>query len=188
MSKLFKIFLALLAVAVAVLGIIGGIETSQRVKYPVAYGDYIAKYAAENDLDPYLVMAVIKVESNFVPEASSHVAYGLMQLTEETAEWNAKDMNITYDYDFTEPETSIQFGCHYLRHLIDIYVNIDTALAAYNAGMGNVYAWLKNPEYSDDGVTLKYIPFPETRSYVERVNKYWERYKEVGFDETHEEE
>ena len=181
-------FLALLAIVVAALGILGGYETSQRIKYPTAYGDYIAKYAAENDLDPYLVMAVIKVESNFVPEAHSHIAYGLMQLTEETAEWNAKDMNITEDYDFTDPETSIKFGCHYLRHLIDIYGNIDTALAAYNAGMGNVIEWLKNSDYSDDGDTLKYIPFPETRSYVEKVNKYWQRYSEVGFDEEHEEE
>ena len=84
-------------------------------------------------------MAVIKVESNFVPEAHSGVAGGLMQLTEETAEWNAKELGITTEYDYMDPETNIRFGCHYLRHLIDVYGNIDTALAAYNGGMGNVY-------------------------------------------------
>lgn len=179
MSKIFKAFLALLAIVVAILGAMGGYETSQRVKYPVAYADYIVKYASENNLDPYLVMAVIKVESNFVPEAHSGFAGGLMQLTEETAEWNAEDMNYTADYDYMDPETNIMFGCHYLRHLIDVYGNTDTALAAYNGGMGNVQSWLADSRYSDDGVTLKDIPFAETRNYVVKVNSSWEHYKNV---------
>lgn len=166
-----------MAIIVAVIGIISGYETSRHVKYPVAYSDYIAKYANENNLDPYLVMAVIKVESNFVPEAHSGIAGGLMQLTEETAEWNARDMGIHHEYDYMEPETNIKFGCHYLRHLIDVYGNTDTALAAYNGGMGNVSSWLADPSCSDDGVSLKYIPFPETRSYVIKVNNSWEHYK-----------
>lgn len=177
MSKIFKAFLALLAIFIAIIGLVGGYETSQRVKYPVAYSDLIVKYANENDLDPYLVMAVIKVESNFVPEAHSGFAGGLMQLTEETAEWNAADMGIDYEYDYMDPETNIMLGCHYLRHLIDEYGNNDTALAAYNGGMGNVYSWLNDSDCSDDGITLKYIPFPETRNYVLKVNSNWEHYK-----------
>ena len=196
MSKIFKAFLVLLAIFVAVLGILGGYQTSQKFKYPVAYADYIVKYSKANDLDPFLVMAVIKVEKkifseghsggfgrgkelNFVPEAHSGVAGGLMQLTEETAEWNAKELGITTEYDYMDPETNIRFGCHYLRHLIDVYGNIDTALAAYNGGMGNVYSWLNDSRYSDDGVTLKYIPFSETRNYVVKVNSSWEHYKEM---------
>lgn len=179
MSKIFRVFLALVAIVVAVLGVIGGYETSQRVKYPVAYADYIWKYSAENNLDPYLVMAVIKVESNFVPEAHSGFAGGLMQLTEETAEWNANDMHYDGSYDYMDPEINIMFGCHYLRHLIDVYENTDTALAAYNGGMGNVQNWLADSRYSDDGVTLKDIPFPETRNYVVKVNDNWEHYKNM---------
>ena len=179
MSKLFKAFLAVLAIVIAILGIIGGYETSLRIKYPVAYSDIIVKYANQNDLDPFLVMAVIKVESNFVPEAHSGFAGGLMQLTEETAEWNAREMGVTYD-DYMDPETNIMLGCHYLRHLIDVYVNIDTALAAYNGGMGNVNSWLKDSRYSDDGVSLKYIPFTETRNYVDKVNTSWEHYKTMN--------
>ena len=178
MSKLFKAFLFIFAVIIAVIGVMGGYETSQRVKYPVAYSDLIVKYAHENYLDPFLVMAVIKVESNYVPEAQSNFAGGLMQLTEETADWNAKDLGVQ-EYDYMEPETNIRFGCHYLRHLIDIYSNVDTALAAYNGGMGNVDSWLKQKEYSDDGVSLKYIPFSETRHYVDKVNKNWEQYKNM---------
>ncbi len=177
MSKIFKVFLAVVAVVIAIIGILGGYETSRRIKYPVAYSDLIAKYAHENDLDPYLVMAVIKVESNFIADAHSGVAGGLMQLTEETAEWNAKDLGIKDDYDYMDPEINIRFGCHYLKHLITVYKNVDTALAAYNGGMGNVSYWLGDPTYSDDGVTLKYIPFAETRNYVEKVKKNWEHYK-----------
>lgn len=178
LSKLFKILLALLAVVLAVIGMKAGYETATQIKYPVAYADIIVKYAEQNDLDPYLVMGVVKQESNFVPEAHSGIAGGLMQLTEETAEWNANQLGIT-DYDYMDPETNVRFGCHYLKYLIDKYDgNIDTALAAYNGGMGNVEKWLKDSDCSDDGKTLKYIPFGETRHYVRKVNEYWHDYKE----------
>ena len=178
MSKLFKIALALAAVVIAVIGINSGYHVGKQANYPVAYSEFITKYAAKNKLDPYLVMAVIKVESNYVPEAQSKYASGLMQLTEETAEWNAKKMELE-DYDYMDPETNIKIGCHYLRYLIDKYKNTDTALAAYNGGMGNVSKWLDNPEYSDDGKTLKNIPFKETREYVKKVNHHWESYKQL---------
>ncbi|MBR0028381.1 MAG: lytic transglycosylase domain-containing protein [Clostridia bacterium] len=189
MLKTVLIFVAIVCGVVGiVIGTYEGVETAKRVKYPIAYGDYILQYAGENDLDPFLVMAVIHIESNFVPEAQSHVAYGLMQMTEETADWTARDMKIKGDYDFTDPETSIMLGCHYLRHLIDIYGNVDTALAAYNAGMGNINSWLKNPDCSKDGKTLYYIPFPETRSYVQKVNESWEYYKTTDFTDLNEEQ
>ena len=191
-SKMLKTVLIFVAIVCGVVGIVigtyEGVETAKRVKYPIAYGDYILQYAGENDLDPFLVMAVIHIESNFVPEAQSHVAYGLMQMTEDTAAWTAKDMKIKGDYDFTDPETSIKLGCHYLKHLLDLYGNTDTALAAYNAGMGNVNSWLQNPDYSSDGKTLYYIPFPETRSYVEKVNESWEYYKTTDFSDLNEEQ
>lgn len=176
--NVLKVFIGLAAVIIAVIGAVSGFHVGKHADCPVAYNDYIVKYAKENDIDPYLVMAVIKVESNFVPEARSSYAAGLMQLTEETAEWNAKDMGLK-NYDYLDPATNIRMGCHYLRHLIDKYENTDTALAAYNGGMGNVSKWLRDKDYSDDGVTLKYIPFPETRSYVEKVNTYWENYKQL---------
>ena len=177
MSKIFKIFLCVLALGVAFVAMRSGYNTGQQTTYPVAYSELIYKYANENELDPYLVMAVIKVESNFVPEAHSGYAGGLMQLTEETAQWNAEEMGITY-FDYMDPETNIKLGCHYLKHLIDIYENTNTALAAYNGGMGNVYSWLKDSRYSDDGKTLKDIPFSETKNYVVRVNDAWTHYRE----------
>lgn len=178
MSKMLKVLLAILAVVIAVIGIKSGYQVGVRSGFPVAYGEYIAKYSFENELDPCLVMAVIKVESNFVPEAQSDYAYGLMQLTEETADWNAKNMGLI-NYDYTDPETNIQIGCYYLKYLIDRYGVIDTALAAYNGGMSNVGKWLDDKNCSEDGKNLKYIPFTETRNYVVKVNQNWEHYKKL---------
>lgn len=178
MKKFFTCLLVLLAILISILAMISGYNTGKQSGYPVAYSEYITKYARENKLDPCLVMAVIKVESNYIPEAKSDYAYGLMQLTEETAKWNAKKMELD-DYDWHEPETNVMIGCHYLRYLIDKYKNTSTALAAYNAGGGNVDSWLKNPKYSNDGKTLEYIPFSETRHYVKKVNDNWESYKKL---------
>ena len=57
--------------------------------------------------------------------------------------------------------------------------NIDVALAAYNAGPGNVNKWLESKKYSENGVDLKYIPYKETREYVLKVNEQWKRYSEI---------
>lgn len=179
MSKVLKVLLAVIAIVIAIIGIKSGYQVGKQSSFPVAYGDSIARYSIENDLDPYLVMAVIKVESNFVPEAQSDYAYGLMQLTEETAHWNAKKMGLV-DYDYTDPDTNIKIGCYYLKYLIDKFKVVDTALAAYNGGISNVLNWLDNKEYSDDGKNLKYIPFTETRNYVKKVNNNWEIYKNLN--------
>ena len=178
MKNFLKILLALLALSIAAIAIMSGYNTGKKSGYPVAYSEYIMKYSKKNNLDTCLVMAVIKVESNYVPEAQSDYAYGLMQLTEETAEWNAKKMGLK-DYDWHDPETNIEIGCYYLKYLIDKYGNTNTALAAYNAGGGNVDSWLASSKYSDDGKTLKHIPFSETRHYVKKVNDNWESYKKL---------
>ena len=154
-----------------------GSEISKKMKYPVEYSSYIVKYAHENELDPYLVIAVIKQESRFVPDARSAYAGGLMQLTEVTANECAGKLGLT-DYDYMDPETNIKLGCYLLRVLIDRYESTDTALAAYNAGTGNVDGWLADSKYSRDGKTLYEIPFTETKYYVEKVNQYRKEYKD----------
>jgi soluble lytic murein transglycosylase len=75
-------------------------------------------------------------------------------------------------------ETNIEIGCIYLEYLIDTYENIETALAAYNAGPGNTDKWLKDKNYSDDGKALVKIPFEETEKYVKKVLKR----KNIYFD------
>ena len=165
----------------SIIGIKSGLRISRNIKYPVQYSEYITKYAHENDLDPYWVIALIKQESNFVADARSPYAGGLMQLTEPTAaEYGAK-LGLA-DFDYMDPETNIQIGCFVLSSLIDKYGVLDTALAAYNAGAGTVDRWLENPAYSTDGVTLSYIPYAETRGYVNNIRNYigeYKRYTEI---------
>lgn len=154
-----------------------GAKMGEKIKYPVSYSSYITRYARENELDPYLVIAMIKQESNFVTDARSPYAGGLMQLTEVTADEYAKKMGLT-DYDYMDPETNIQIGCFVMASLIEKYGDVDTALAAYNAGVGNVDNWLSNPDYSLDGKTLYKIPYSETRNYIKKINDYIDEYKE----------
>ena len=153
---------------------------------PALHSDYhqeIYRYALEYDLDPALIFAVIKTESNFDPEAHSHQdAHGLMQITEATLNWamarEGKDATHTVG-DLYDPEINIKYGCLILSLLLNEFQDQDTALAAYNAGRGNVLKWLKDTRYSEDGIHIKATPFKETSDYIKKVNKYHLQYKEM---------
>jgi len=141
------------------------------IRFPVHHLDIVIEHAG--DLEPALIMAVIHAESTFRPFAESHRgAQGLMQLMPPTATWMAQQMgNVDFDpNDVWKPEVNIAIGSFYLNWLVNYYHgNIDLALAAYNAGLGNVNSWLANPAFSHDGLTLHSIPFPETYNYLRRV-------------------
>ena len=116
----------------------------------------ICKYSEKYHLDPWLVRAIIQVESNFRPTAGSYAgAGGLMQLMPSTAySLGCKDR--------FDPESNIAAGTRYLRQMINIYPdNMSLALAAYNAGPGNVQRYGGIP------------PFAETRNYVHKVTTIW---------------
>lgn len=147
---------------------------------PMKYEDIIEKYAEEYGLSKYLVDGVIYAESGFNNTAHSGLARGLMQLTDDTADWVSGKLGIEYEYDMAEdPETNIKMGCYYLSYLIEQYGNTDTALAAYNGGMGNVSKWLADKKYSLDGKTLYKIPYAETEKYVKKVNFFKKVYEKL---------
>ena len=148
---------------------------------PLAYEELIFHYSAERDLDPFFVMGLIRAESSFRSQAVSPMgARGLMQIMPSTGAWLAERKQIDFDEAYLfEPAYNIRMGTYYLRLLLNMFEFPDTALAAYNAGMGNVRNWLGDERYSDDGYTLHTIPFSETRAYVERVNRYTEIYREL---------
>ncbi len=181
MKKIINLLFVVIAVVVMVNAAKLIYHTVMHIIYPVRYYEYIHKYSGENRLDEYLVMGVIKAESNYIFDAHSEVAHGLMQLTDETAEWVAGRLGAELgEGDIIEPETNIRLGCYYLRYLTDLYDGeIELALAAYNAGPGNVAKWLQNPEYSEDGKRLDEIPFKETREYVKKVLEYQKKYKNL---------
>ena len=142
------------------------------------YRDLIEKYAAEYDLNPAYVSAIIMQESGFDPKAvSSKGAMGLMQFMPNTFDWVApncgiskNDVNAVY-----EPENAIKMGCYLLRYICRKLESDDPVLVAcaYHAGWGTVPSWIEN--YSTDGKTLtvSQIPKSDTRTYAGRVlNSY----------------
>lgn len=147
--------------------------------YPLKYEETVVKYSKEYNLDFYLVMAIIKTESSFRASAVSEKgAKGLMQITDNTAKYIAKELKES-DFEIFSIDTNIKFGCYYLRYLFNKFEVEETALSAYNAGEGNVLSWLKNSKYSLDGKNLTTIPFKETNEYVKKVYKSYNKYRKL---------
>jgi len=126
-----------------------------------SYDDLISQHAATNGVDPLLVKAVMKAESNFNPRAVSHKgAQGLMQLMPDTARLMQVD-------DPFDPEDNIKGGTKYLRYLDEIFAgNLELMLAAYNAGPKRVI---------DNNMNVP--PYEETKSYIQRVKTYYHKLK-----------
>lgn len=166
-------------------------EAEQRAilnNYPLEYRDLVEKYAAEYNLQPAFVTAIIRNESSFQPLAVSSVgARGLMQLMPDTAEWIAGKLKMTgYSFErMYDPETNIRFGCWYLNYLSSMFRGDPICVAcAYHAGQGTVTSWLSDPLISDDGVTLslsRLVSGP-TKTYAERVTKAYGIYQVLYFE------
>jgi hypothetical protein len=120
---------------------------------PAAISELVKQTARAHDVDPLLVDSVIRVESNYNPNAvSPKGAEGLMQLMPPTA----RMMGVDNSFD---PAQNIEAGVKYLKYLQDLYKDDRLALAAYNAGPGAVDRFKNVP------------PYPETQKYVESVGK-----------------
>jgi soluble lytic murein transglycosylase len=129
--------------------------------------------AHDKGLDPALIAGVIYAESHFRDgQTSAAGAQGLMQLTPATARYIAHKSGGTQFVvdDLGTPQVNIAYGAYYLRYLLRRYGgNVDFALAAYNAGEGNVDRWISNAQAHDRALTITAIPYSETRAYVQRV-------------------
>jgi len=156
---------------------------------PAQFREPIERYAERFDLDPALIAAVILCESSFNPNALSGVgARGLMQIMPATAEDIAGRLG---EPDFSldrlyEAELNIRMGSWYLSHLGELFGNdVRKMVCAYHAGMGNVAAWLRNPQYSPDGVTLAVIPedVGGTGDYEARVQRAIVAYRKYHFND-----
>ena len=122
--------------------------------------DSIESVATEHGVDPLLVKAVIKTESNFDPEAvSAKGALGLMQLMPATA----RELRVNNPLD---PLENVTGGTRYLRTLLDNYDgNVPLSLAAYNGGPGRVKDAIPH--------------IPESRTYVARVLRHYASYRQA---------
>lgn len=130
--------------------------------YPIDYEAYVKQSSISHNLDPYLVCAVIKSESNWDPEAESNQgAQGLMQLMPETA----SDLGVKNAYD---PKDNIMGGAKYLGQLMEMFNgDMTKTIAAYNAGPGSVQQYGGVP------------PYQETQNYVDKVLGYYQENKGI---------
>jgi soluble lytic murein transglycosylase len=151
--------------------------------YPITYTEEIKKSALEYQLDPLLIAAIIRVESNYKHDAVSRKgAIGIMQIMPDTASWileredfgelTVKDVGIN-------AQAGIRMGSWYVKDLFRQFNgSLPKSLAAYNAGPGKVRQWLDSGVWQGTEQTLREIPYGETRHYVQRVMYYYKKYQD----------
>lgn len=176
--KLIILIIIILALVLSVTPI--KTKLTRRI-YRKEYTEYVVKYSEQYGVEENLIYALIKAESNFNPNAVSHQnAKGLMQLMDSTAEDLAKKCKINLkDKDILEPDVNIQLGTQYLASLLNKYECVEVALAAYNAGSGNVDKWIKDGIIKADGSDIENIPYKETNTYVRKIMRDYKIYKQL---------
>lgn len=103
-----------------------------------------------------------------------------MQLMYPTAEDVAKKVNVDLNEEnVLTPEININLGTKYISMLMQKYENINLALAAYNAGSGNVDNWIQDGTLKDDGSNIENIPYTETNNYVRKILRDYEIYQKL---------
>ncbi len=148
-------------------------DSWQRLLFPLEYKESIAQASEKYLLDPYLIAAIIYVESKFDPVSESrNGAVGLMQVMPNTGSWIATKQGRKFSPgDLYRPEENIDMGCWYFNFLLGKYKDERLALAAYNSGYKNVDRWLRIKRYKDIDAWVENIPFGETKQFVKRVQK-----------------
>lgn len=157
-----------------------------RALYPIAFAERVLVEAAERDVDPLLVMALMRRESRFDPAARSHAnAHGLMQLMPYTAKDVARRLGTRRPSraDLFRPEVNLKLGIWYLASVLRETGNrADHALAAYNAGPRRVARWRALSGGSDPDLFIELIGFRETRNYVRKVLNDFFYYQAIDAD------
>lgn len=186
MKKVVKIVIIIILILLIVGIILKVFNIPQRVYkkiYKAEYSEYVYKYAQEYNVDPLMVFAIIKAESNFNPNVVSNSgAVGLMQLMDATAEELCNKLDIFYvkKVSLYNPELNIQLGTKYFSDLMKEYDNnYLLALTAYNAGIGNVKKWIDAGIINEDGSNIENIPYKETNNYVRKIVRDYRIYKEL---------
>jgi soluble lytic murein transglycosylase len=152
-------------------------EEVWRMFFPVRHWEIISPQAAGNNLEPCLILGLIRQESAFQVNARSGAdARGLMQILPSTGKGIAQRMKID---NFSaaglyQPNLNITLGINHLARLKKRYGRTEVALAAYNAGESRANRWLQEFGDTDMAEFVEQIPFRETRNYVKQVltNKF----------------
>ena len=152
-------------------------------QYPAPYRQAILSAAKSRKLDPRFILALIKQESVFKPQAKSPAgARGLLQLTMDAAKkfGPGAGMRTLHESQLYQPETSIIVGSEYLEHLTKLFPNmLEPVAASYNGGEDNVARWLERAGRKDPGVFTAEVGFEETKGYVQKVMSNYRVYQKL---------
>jgi len=158
-------------------------NTFARYIYPFPYRELVVSEAGKYGIDPLLIVSIIRVESSFNRTARSEKgAMGLMQIMPETGFWVAEQIGLENfsDEAFYDPLVNISLGTWYLNDLLRQFnADLYPVLAAYNGGRGHVKRWLEDGVWDGTGDSLEAIPFPETRSFIRKVERTYKRYQQI---------
>ena len=174
-----------LSVVLAVIDFLPEVMDSvDKLTYPLEFESEINAAAEEFSVPKDVICAVIYVESSFDKDAvSSAGARGLMQIMPSTFADIQKALKTEHtDDDLFDPAVNIRAGTYYLSYLYRQLGDWQLVHAAYNAGIGTVWGWLDNENYSKDG-KLTEIPYKETKNYLQKIELAKEKYKELYFTE-----
>lgn len=152
------------------LGVTGGMFYV-KFNFPIRYNSQVEYFADKYNIPLTTGYALINVESSFNPSAKSNAgAVGLTQILPSTANYICAKNGLNFpNLDLENPTDNINIGFMYLQYLFNKFEDKHTAICAYNAGETTVNSWLKNPEYSTDKITLKNIPYKETKNYIKKI-------------------
>jgi soluble lytic murein transglycosylase len=152
------------------------------VIFPLGYWNLIREHAARDNLDPYLLAALIAQESGFIPDIRSPAnATGLMQLMPGTAQRYARKLGLA-PYSpalLTRPDANVRLGVAYFADLMQEFGKAHLALASYNAGESRVRRWIAERQNLSPDEFIEDIPFPETQNYVKKILGAAENYRRV---------
>ena len=158
-------------------------EKFWRLAFPLPYRKSLEEYCRAQMLDPYLMAALIRQESEFNPNAISRAnARGLAQVMPATGRQLSRKLGMPGFRTamlFT-PDTNLKLGTYYLKQLSDeLQGKWEAALASYNAGKSHVTTWLAAGNYREPAEFVESIPFNETRAYVQSVLRNAEVYRKL---------
>ncbi len=171
------------------LSLVASIPYSDKLQhfwYPRAFWETVERSARRNEIDPFIVLAVMREESRFDPSAKSPAgAYGLMQLMPQTAYRLDRSLNlgITRPSQLTDAGINISLGTFYLKQLAEEFASMPHALAAYNAGELAVRSWQRRFSYRSADEFIEDIPYTETRNYVKKVLTSYFQYRRTSASE-----
>jgi len=154
-----------------------------KLAFPLPYRADLERFSKQNSLDPFLMAALIRQESEFNAKALSRSnARGLMQIMPATGRDLSRRLKIT---TFTtaklyQPVMSLQLGTFYLRTILDnLNGNWEATLAAYNAGLSRAHSWMSWAEFREPAEFVETVPFSETRNYIKSVLRNADVYRRV---------